>query len=40
MLLLSGCHKVPDFKINWEMTPDKCERIPQNLHLCDKEHTA
>ena len=24
------------------MTPDTCERIPQiqNLHLCDKEHTA
>ena len=46
MLLLSGCHKLPDRNIYWEATPDTFvwfdsiprntfERILQNLHFCD-----
>ena len=48
ILLLSGCHKLLDRKIYWEMTTDpdtRCDSMPRNtferilrtLHLCDNE---
>ena len=46
MLLLSGCRKLPDRKINWETTPDTFvqamsgntfKRILRNLHPCNNE---
>ena len=46
MLLLSGCHKLPDHKMRWEtfvqemsdsIPRAKFERILQSLNLCDNE---
>ena len=44
MLLLTGCHKLPDHKMYPETAPDTItmprnnfERILRNLHLCDNE---
>ena len=37
MLLVSGCHKLPDCKGSNSMPCNTFQRILQNLHLCDNE---